>query len=169
MAQSSTAISVAELVRAPIEELGFVLWDVRYVKEGASWYLRIYIDSPDGISIDNCSDVSHLVDPILDEHDIISQSYFLEVCSPGLERELINPEHFEQMCGCKVKVKLIRPINGIREFAGTLKSYDGNVTIDTENGEITFLRQSSCLFASMIVFNIKYFSIRRSNGRWLSK
>lgn len=140
MAQSSTARRVAELVRKPIEELGFILWDVRYVKEGASWYLRIYIDSPDGININNCTDVSHLVDPILDEQDIINQSYFLEVCSPGLERELVNPEHFEQMMSRDVKVKLIRPINGIREFAGTLKSYDGNVTIETENGEITFLK-----------------------------
>jgi len=140
MAQSSTAKRVAELVRAPIEELGFVLWDVRYVKEGASWYLRIYIDSPDGININNCSDVSHLIDPILDEHDFISQAYFLEVCSPGLERELINPEHFEQMIDSKVKVKLIRPIDGTRDFVGTLKSYDGNVTIDSENGEMTFLK-----------------------------
>jgi len=140
MAQSSTAKRVAELVRAPIEELGFILWDVRYVKEGASWFLRVYIDSLDGINVDNCTDVSHLIDPILDEHDIITQSYFLEVCSPGLERELINPEHFEQMMGNKVKVKLIRPVDGTRDFVGILKSYDGNVTIDSENGEITFLK-----------------------------
>jgi len=140
MAQSSTAKRVAELVRAPIEELGVILWDVRYVKEGASWYLRIYIDSPEGISINNCSDVSHVVDPILDEHDIITQSYFLEVCSPGLERELINPEHFEQMIGRKVKIKLIRPVDGIRNFVGILKAYDGNVTIDSVNSERTFLK-----------------------------
>ena len=140
MAQSSTAKRVAELVRAPIEELGVILWDVRYVKEGASWYLRIYINSPEGISINNCSDVSHVVDPILDEHDIITQSYFLEVCSPGLERELINPEHFEQMIGRKVKIKLIRPVDGIRNFVGILKAYDGNVTIDSVNSERTFLK-----------------------------
>ena len=140
MAQSSTSKRVADIVREPIEKLGLFLWDVRYVKEGASWYLRIYIDSPEGISIDNCTDVSHLIDPILDEHDIITQSYFLEVCSPGIERELVNPEHFEQMMGSKIKVKLIRPVDGIRDFVGTLKAYDGNLTIDSVNGERTFLK-----------------------------
>lgn len=140
MARSTTVKRVLDVIREPIETAGLILWDVRYLKEGASWYLRIFIDSEKGVGIDDCTNVSHLIDPILDEHDFIRDSYYLEVCSPGIERELIEPEHFIQSFGKSVKIKLIRPQEGIREFIGTLKKYDGNIEIETENGSITFLK-----------------------------
>ncbi len=79
----NTVTRVTELVQPKVEALGLTLWDVRFVKEGASWYLRIFIDKPGGITIDDCTAVSHAVDPVLDAADPIEVSYYLEVCSPG--------------------------------------------------------------------------------------
>lgn len=138
LAQSPTAQRVKELVKDPIENAGYILWDVRFVKEGASWYLRIFIDKDGGVGIDDCTDVSHLIDPIIDEADPINVQYCLEVCSPGLERELCEPWHFERFKGQEVTVKLIRPRDGKREFKGTLVSYDGNVTVGIDGQPMTF-------------------------------
>lgn len=147
MAQNPTAKKVENLIKAPIESLGLTLWDVRFLKEGTSWYLRVFIDSENGINIDNCTDVSRLIDPIIDEADPISCPYYLEVCSPGLERELTRQEHFNLFLGQKVKVKLIRPKDNCREFCGTLEKYDGAVylksleeTVKFEKSEIVSVR-----------------------------
>ena len=86
---------ITSLVRDAVEQQGVILWDVRFVKEGASHYLRIFIDRDEGITIDDCTNVSHAVDPILDEADPIDCAYYLEVCSPGIERELSRDMHFE--------------------------------------------------------------------------
>lgn len=138
MAQNPTAAKVSALIKQPIESLGLKLWDVKFLKEGASWYLRIFIDSENGIGIDDCTEVSRLVDPIIDEADPINVGYYLEVCSPGLERELSEPEHFERFMGSDVKVKLIRPRDNKREFCGKLKAFDGSVTIICDDEEISF-------------------------------
>lgn len=138
MAQSPTVLKVIGLIKNPIESLGLTLWDVRFVKEGASWYLRVFIDKEDGINIDDCTDVSHLIDPIIDEADPINVSYYLEVCSPGLERELSEPWHFERYIGKAVKVKLIRPRDNKKEFLGVLTAYDGGVTINDGEAELRF-------------------------------
>ena len=90
---ASIAEKVFDLVKPNADELGLTLWDVKFLKEGASYYLRIFIDKPDGISIDDCTNMSHSVDPILDEADLIDKAYYFEVCSTGLERELTRPEH----------------------------------------------------------------------------
>ena len=111
------------------EQLGLMLWDVRFVKEGASWYLRYLIDKDGGVTIDDCVALSRLLNPALDEADPISQSYCLEVMSPGIERDLVRPEHFEAFMDCAVVVKLIRPRDGEREFAGILSAYDENGTV----------------------------------------
>ena len=92
------------LVKETVEAQNVQLWDVRFVKEGANWYLRLILDSESGITIDDCTNVHHAVDPILDEADPIDRAYYLEVCSPGLERELTRDEHFEKMAGEKVKI-----------------------------------------------------------------
>lgn len=136
MSEISTAKKIALLVKEPIASLGIDLWDVRFVKEGASWYLRIYIDKDGGIGIDDCTEVSHLIDPIIDEADPIGTSYYLEVCSPGIERELITEEHFLKYIGHQVKVKLIRPKDGKKEIIGSLKSYDGDVTVNSDGTDI---------------------------------
>lgn len=138
---ASIADRVTRLVREAVEQQGVSLWDVRFVKEGASHYLRIYIDRPDGVSIDDCTNVSHAVDPLLDEADIIDCSYYLEVCSPGLSRELTRDEHFTAMLSRNVRLRLYSPLDGKKEIEGTLRVFEnGKVTVETENGEITVSR-----------------------------
>ena len=131
----STVNTVWEMAEPIAKSLGYELWDVRFEKEGANWYLRIFIDKEDGISINDCVDMSHAIDKPLDEADPIEQSYCLEVCSPGLERDLKRDSHFEKCIGEKIMVKLIRPVDGQREFKGTLESYDnGNFELLLEEG-----------------------------------
>lgn len=141
MADLSTAKKVANIVKEPIESLGLRLWDVRFQKEGASWYLRVFIDKDGGVDINDCTDVSRLIDPLLDEADPINVSYYLEVCSPGLERELVTKEHFDLFLGNEVKVKLIRPRDKQRDFDGILKAFDGGVTVEVDGEEIYFAKE----------------------------
>lgn len=127
----NTVWSIAEPIA---DSLGFVLWDVRFEKEGPDWFLRVYIDKQEGISIDDCVDMSHALDGPLDAADPIEQSYCLEVCSPGVERPLRRDFHFEASVGKKITVKLIRPLDGVREYKGILSSYDnGSILLDTGN------------------------------------
>lgn len=140
MAQNPTALKVLVLIKDAVESTGVNLWDVKFVKEGASWYLRVFIDKEEGVDINDCTDVSRLIDPILDDADPINVSYYLEVCSPGLERELCEPWHFKKYIGADVKVKLIRPRDGKREFSGKLKVYDGSVTIECDGADIQFAK-----------------------------
>lgn len=139
---SSVSEKVYSLIKSTVEEQGVSLWDVRFVKEGASHYLRVFIDKPKGISIDDCANVSRAIDPIIDSADPIDVSYYLEVCSPGLERELSRDSHFMSMIGKKVKIRLFKAIDGQKEFAGTLKAFDGTLTIDTDNGTMYFERSA---------------------------
>ena len=135
----NTVSMVWELVEPIVNNFGLDLWDVRFVKEGASWYLRIIIDKGEGVNIQDCENVSRAVDKPLDELDPIEQNYCLEVCSAGIERELIRPEHFAKFIGADIMVKMIRPIDGIgKEFKGVLKDFvDGNVTIEDHSAENT--------------------------------
>ncbi len=129
--------SVAALVKPIIEAMGLSLWDVRFVKEGAEWYLRIFIDKDSGVTIEDCENVTRAVDAPLDELDPIEQNYILEICSPGLERELIKPAHFDAFLGAKVMVRLIRPdSSGLRDYKGTLLTHDKDtVTVMTDGQE----------------------------------
>ena len=137
--QSSGGVvsAVAQLAEPLAEQLGLLLWDVRFVKEGASWVLRVIIDKEEGaVSINDCVDMTHLLNPVLDAADPIEQSYCLEVCSPGIERELTRPEHFAYCLGWPVRVGLFAPVDGQRELAGILVAYDGgNLTLETEEGD----------------------------------
>ena len=136
----NTAQRVEKLVRPVVEGMGLRLWDVVFEKEGPDWYLRVLIDKDGMMDTDTCADVSHALDPILDEADPIEQSYYLEVGSPGLGRKLTRPEHYEALKGQKIGVKLFRPNeNGVKEFSGILLGREGNtVTLETENGNMTF-------------------------------
>ena len=128
---------VAPLVEPLMEEFGLLLWDIRFVKEGASWILRVVIDKEDApVSINDCVDVSRRLSPLLDEADPIPQSYCLEVTSPGIDRELTRPEHYTYYEGWPVNVKLYRPDeNGQKEIAGILEDYaDNTLTITLEDG-----------------------------------
>ncbi len=138
---ANVAERVIPLIKDAVEDCGVKLWDVRYIKEGASRYLRIFIDKKGGIDIDDCTRVSHAVDPIIDEADPINESYYLEVCSPGLERELTRPEHFAEMTGQKIRVKLYKTIDGKKEFTGILKFAGDETVLETDDGEIKFLQK----------------------------
>ena len=132
----NTTERVLEIAKPIAEGLGLEIWDVRYLKEGSDWYLRVFIDKPDGVGINDCVDMSHALDKPLDEGDFIDNAYILEVSSPGVERELVKKEHFEKMLGRKVMLKLIRPLDGRREFSGVLESFDnGDITVSLEEDE----------------------------------
>ena len=131
---------ICEQIAAPIlEEMGLYLWDIKFEKEGSEWFLRYFIDKDGGLSIDECETFSRRIDPILDEKDPISQSYYLEVSSPGMERELTREWHFEACMGENVIIRLIRPRDGVREFIGKLAKYEnGKITIVCDEQEVSF-------------------------------
>ena len=135
MAKGGNTVKIVwDIVEPFAEELGLKIWDVRFLKEGGSWFLRIFIDKDGGVSIDDCVDLTHAINGPLDEADPIEQANFLEVSSPGVERDLVRDEHFSAYIGEKIKVKMIRPVEGKREFSGILADYsDGNITISLED------------------------------------
>ena len=140
---ANSAERVYELIKDAVEAEGVRLWDVRFLKEGASWYLRVFIDKPEGISIDDCTNVSHAIDPIIDEADPIDVSYYLEVCSPGIERELTRSMHYEESLGKQVRLKLYRAYDGKKEITGTLEDVtEENVTLVTEGNALTVERKN---------------------------
>ena len=139
---ANAAEKVYSLIEETVKNEGVTLWDVRFLKEGANWYLRVFIDKPEGISIDDCTAVSHAIDPIIDEADPIDKSYFLEVCSPGIERELTRSWHYEAVLGEKIKIKLYKAVDGKKEFTGLLKTSGDTLIIETETGEMTFPKET---------------------------
>ena len=121
----NTVAAVWEIAAPIAEQLGLSIWDIRFQKEGVSWYLRIYIDKEGGVGITDCENFSRAVDGPLDDADPIEQSYYLEVSSPGIERQLTRDEHFKKYIGSP----------GEREFKGTLESYDnGMITVKAPDG-----------------------------------
>ena len=135
---ANLAERVYELIKDAVAAEGVGLWDVRFLKEGASWYLRVFIDKPEGISIDDCTNVSHAIDPIIDEADPIDVSYYLEVCSPGIERELTRRRHYEESVGKPVRLKLYKAYDGKKELTGTLENVgEDSVTLNTGTDVLT--------------------------------
>lgn len=150
---------VTELVAAlaaPIaEQNGCTLWDVEYVREAGQWFLRVYIDKPEGISINDCEAVSRPLSDALDEADPIEGSYTLEVGSAGAERALKRPSDFQRFLGSPVLVKLYRNLEGRKEFPGTLAGYDeatGEVTITDGTGARTFAKKDVALVRLRVEF-----------------
>ena len=128
---------VEQLVKEPIETLGYSLYDVEYTKEGPNYYLRIYIDSPKGIDLNDCEKVSNQINEILDKEDYIKEQYFLEVSSPGIERILRKDKHLEQNIGKEVEVKLFKKdVNGNKNYQGILAKLDSETITIKENIEI---------------------------------
>ncbi|MCQ4865552.1 ribosome maturation factor RimP [Pseudoflavonifractor phocaeensis] len=134
---------VTEVARAladPIAaENGCTIWDVEYVREAGTWFLRVFIDHEGGVDINHCEAVSRPLSDKLDEVDPIEGSYTLEVSSAGIDRVLKKPEHFAQFIGSEVEVKLYRPVEGRKDHVGVLMAYDGgNVTVGLAGTETTF-------------------------------
>lgn len=143
---------VYDMVLPIAEEFGFKIWDVSFEKEGAYWYLRVFIDHEDGITIDDCEKMTRPVNKVLDEKDPISQNYILEVGSAGLERQLCQGWHFEKCIGETVKAHAIRPVNGEKEWIGTLSAFDGeNVTIALEEEKSVQLRLTDLSYVKLYV------------------
>ena len=127
----NTVAIVTELAQPIADRMGLTIWDVRFEKEGSSWFLRVLIDKDTGLNMDECEAFSREISAKLDEADPIDQSYYLEVGSPGVERELTRDWHFQQYLGAQVNIRFIRPVDGVRDFEGCLHSY--------ENGEISVI------------------------------
>ena len=116
---------VESLIKDKIENIGYELYDVEYVKEGKDYYLRIFIDSPNGIDLNDCEKVNNEINDLLDEADYIKEAYFLEVSSPGVERVLKKDKHLEANIGTEVNVKLFKKDDlGKKEYKGILKNFD---------------------------------------------
>ncbi len=135
----STEQKVFEIALPLAEKVGLDIWDVRLEKEGALWYLRVFIDKEDGITIEDCEALHRPLDTALDEYDPIPHSYILEVGSSGLERELIREKHFEMSCGSELRIHLIRPVDDEKDFVGVLKSFDKEKILIENNSEMEFM------------------------------
>ena len=151
----NTVAAVWQIAEPIAKQLGLELWDVRFLKEGGSWYLRIFIDKEGGILIEDCENMSRALDVPLDEADPIEQSYCLEVSSPGIERELTRDEHFNAMLGEKIKVRFIRPRDGKRDFGGVLEAFDGKqITLRLESGEGLCFEKKEASYVKLDDFDI---------------
>ena len=144
---------IAQIARPVVEDEGCSLWDVEYVREAGSWYLRVYIDKDEGVSISDCEVISKAIDPILDEQDFIPDSYIFEVASAGADRELKRPSDFEKFIDHEVEVKTYRQIKGQKLFVGVLKEYsDGNITVLANNQSLVFSKQDVALVRLHVTF-----------------
>ena len=132
---TNTEKNISKCIKPIIEEIGYTLYDVIYEKEGSQNYLRIFIDKPDGISINDCENVNNAITDILDEKDFIKNAYMLEVSSPGIERRIRTDEHLKQSIGKKVQIHTYRNEESLKskEIIGILKAFDDKqICIETE-------------------------------------
>lgn len=124
-----------------VERFGVSIYDVEYVKEGSDWYLRAYIDKPEGVNIQDCENVSRALSDALDAEDFIADAYILEVSSPGLGRQLKKDKHLEKSIGEEVELKLYKAVDKQKEFSGILLGFDADViTLEIDEQERTFNR-----------------------------
>ena len=140
MSRAKTYETRTEEILIPIvADAGVEIYDVEYVKEGSDWYLRVYIDKPEGVNINDCEVVNRALSAKMDELDFIDDAYILEVSSPGLGRTLKKERHFEKSIGQEVEVKTYKAIDKEKQFVGILQSYEnGIITIETEKKEMKF-------------------------------
>ena len=141
------------LVTPFIQENNFELVDTEFVKEGGNYYLRVYIDKPGGINIDDCELISRALSDKLDEEDYIEEAYILEVSSPGLGRPLKKEKDYQRALGEEIEIKLYKAMDKVKEFQGILKSYDDEtVTIEENGNDITFKKKNIAIIRLAIDF-----------------
>ena len=128
---------VENLIQKKVEELGYILYDVQYVKEGQNYFLRIFIEKEDGtIDLNDCEKVNDGINDLLDTADYIKEQYFLEVSSTGVEKVLRKDKHLKDNIGNEVEIKLFKPINKQKEFIGILEDFsEDEITLKLENDE----------------------------------
>ena len=133
---------IESLTSKPINDLGYELYDVEYVKEGKDYFLRIYIDSEKGIDLDDCEKVSNSITELLDKEDYIKEQYFLEVSSPGVERVLRKEKHLKDNLEAEVQIKLFKPLNGQKQYKGILKDFNNDYITIFNNEEVKIDRKN---------------------------
>ena len=150
----STEKKLETMLRPVVEDMGYEIVDVEFVKEGPNWYLRVFVDKEGGVSIDDCELISKALEKILDENDPIEQAYFLEISSPGIDRPLKRKEDFIKFNGEGIDIKLYKPFEGSKEYTGRLKAYDddGTVTIETEEKEVSFAKKDVASVRLAVIF-----------------
>ena len=152
MYKNSTVDKVFNLVKPVVEDLGFELFDVELVREGAYFYLRVYIDKENGVTIDECSDVSRVLDKLIDDNGITKHDFF-EVSSPGAERVLKKDEDFEKYKGSYVGVSLFASRDGKKKFEGELLGKaDGNIMIKQESEVFCFNEKEVSMVKTVLRF-----------------
>ena len=146
--------AVTEAVAPVAEDLGYRLWDVEYVKEGARRVLRVTIDNDDGITIDDCEQMHRAIDPVLDAIDPIEESYDLEVSSPGIERDLRTDAHIDASVGERVEVRFFAPVEGRKTVEGVLLGRDeaGAILVETDGAPRAFPRESVAKIRTVFEF-----------------
>lgn len=154
MSKRETYETRTEQLLVPIvEKYGVEIYDVEYVKEGSDWYLRAYIDKPEGVNINDCENVSRALSDVLDTEDYIEDAYILEVSSPGLGRTLKKDRHLEKSLGEEVEIRTYKPIDKQKEFSGILKAYDKDtVTIEEDSEDRVFARADIALIRLALDF-----------------
>ena len=154
MSKRETYETRTEKLLVPIaEKYGVEIYDVEYVKEGSDWYLRAYIDKPEGVNINDCENVSRALSDVLDTEDYIEDAYILEVSSPGLGRTLKKDRHLEKSLGEEVEIRTYKPIDKQKEFSGILKAYDKDtVTIEEGSEDRVFARADIALIRLALDF-----------------
>ncbi len=133
----NTVAKVYEIAKPIADELGLIIWDIEFVKEGALWFLRVFIDKDEGfLDMDDCENMTRPLNKALDEADPIEQNYMLEVGSPGLARELKTEEHFNMYIDCPVRIRYIRETDGVKEFIALIRAYNNknSISVETEGG-----------------------------------
>lgn len=136
MAYSKIEKRTAQIAEKIIEEQGYIMYDIEYVKEGPYWFLRIYIDRDEGVSVDDCEVISNKVSTILDQEDFIKNNYILEVSSPGIDRKLTHSWHFDKYKGSEVIVKTHN-----KNYQGTLVSFDGQQLILKDPDQVIIMKE----------------------------
>lgn len=152
MADKNIESKVSSLIEPIIENIGYSLYDLLYVKEGKDFYLRVVIDKPEGIDINDCEKVNDAINDILDEADYIKDQYFLEVSSPGVERVLRKDKHFEAQIGNEIYLKLYKSVNGLKEIQGILESFDDGILTLNLDGDLIKIENKDIAVAKT-VFN----------------
>lgn len=147
------ADKVFPIVEPTVASMGYELYEVEFQKEYDNWVLTLYIDGPNGISLDDCEAVSRAVDPVLDEADPIDQPYYLSVSSIGLDRPTRTDKDFARNVGNKIDIKLYAPINKKKEFVGELIGFDAeSFTVSVDGAEMKIERKKAALVRPHIDF-----------------
>lgn len=153
MAKKDYESRTEALIQPMIDENHFELVDVEWVKEGANWYLRVFIDKEGGITVDDCEVISRAFEEILDREDYISENYIFEVSSPGLDRPLKKEKDFARSIGKDVEIKLYKALNKEKEFVGVLTGYDKEtITIELDDESTMVFKRSDVALIRLAFF-----------------